>query len=131
MKEEGVGYGRPPKATRFKPGASGNPAGRPKKAKNLREQLLDELNSIVQFTEGSRRIEITKAQAIVKTLVKSAIEGNLRATTIALSCINIVDADETQPIVQSSHDHELFENFVDREIRRRQAISKTELQTKE
>jgi hypothetical protein len=129
MKEEGVGYGRPPKATRFKPGASGNPAGRPKKQKGLIEQLNDELNSTVHITENGRRIEITKAEAIVKALVKSAIEGNLRATTIALSCIN--DGNESHPGVQTTHDHELFESFLDREIRRRQTISKTESQTKE
>ena len=30
-----VGYGKPPHHTRFKPGVSGNPRGRPKDAKNL------------------------------------------------------------------------------------------------
>src|SRR5687768_6396759 len=31
---EKVGYGRPPKHTRFKPGQSGNPRGRPKRTGN-------------------------------------------------------------------------------------------------
>jgi hypothetical protein len=33
-----VGYGRPPLATRFRPGQSGNPRGRPKGARNLSSQ---------------------------------------------------------------------------------------------
>ena len=32
---EKVGYGRPPLTTRFKPGESGNPRGRPKGSKSL------------------------------------------------------------------------------------------------
>ena len=32
---ERVGYGRPPTTTRFRPGQSGNPRGRPKGARNL------------------------------------------------------------------------------------------------
>lgn len=40
MKEKGnaayeVGYGKPPKHTRYRKGASGNPAGRPKGQRNL------------------------------------------------------------------------------------------------
>jgi hypothetical protein len=34
-----VGYGKPPKHTRFKPGQSGNPKGRPKASKDFRSLL--------------------------------------------------------------------------------------------
>ena len=34
-KTEQVGYGKPPKLTRFKPGQSGNPRGRPRGALNM------------------------------------------------------------------------------------------------
>ena len=39
-----VGYGKPPKHTRFKKGRSGNPRGRPRGAKNLSTLLFGALN---------------------------------------------------------------------------------------
>ena len=40
-----VGYRKPPKATQFKQGQSGNPHGRPKGTKNLKTDLIEELSS--------------------------------------------------------------------------------------
>jgi hypothetical protein len=40
-----VGYGRPPKATQFKPGKSGNPKGRPKGPKSVGAVLQDNPSS--------------------------------------------------------------------------------------
>ena len=48
-----VGYGRPPEATRFKPGQSGNPKGRPKGSKNLRTLFAEELRRAGHL-EGER-----------------------------------------------------------------------------
>jgi hypothetical protein len=42
-KDYEVGYGRPPIHTRFKPGQSGNPAGRPKGAQNFATEIAAEL----------------------------------------------------------------------------------------
>ena len=42
-----IGYGRPPKSTRFKPGQSGNPKGRKKGSKNTYSILRDILNQKV------------------------------------------------------------------------------------
>ena len=47
-----VGYGRPPLHTRFKPGQSGNPKGRPKGAKNEDTILREIMNRPIDIREG-------------------------------------------------------------------------------
>jgi hypothetical protein len=52
-----VGYGKPPTDTRFKPGQSGNPRGRPKKNPSVAEIFAHELKrrrSIVEDGQRSR-----------------------------------------------------------------------------
>jgi len=46
-----VGFGKPPKDTQFKPGQSGNTAGRPKGSKNLKADLLEELSEMMKISE--------------------------------------------------------------------------------
>ena len=42
-----VGYGKPPRHTRFEPGRSGNPRGRPSRSKNLSTLLSEALSEPV------------------------------------------------------------------------------------
>ena len=50
----GVGYGRPPRHTRFAKGQSGNPRGRPCGAKNFMTLLEEALDELVTVTGSSR-----------------------------------------------------------------------------
>ena len=89
-KDERVGYRHPPVATRFKPGQSGNPSGRPKRVRSLRAELLDELGEVMHVREdGSDVVELTKGRAIVKSLVQAAVDGNLRAATALLMSLRV------------------------------------------
>jgi hypothetical protein len=47
-----VGFRRPPLHTRFKPGVSGNPSGRPKDCKNFKTLLHSILNEQISLQEG-------------------------------------------------------------------------------
>ena len=51
---DGVGYCRPPKAHRFKPGQSGNPKGRPKGVPTLQEAITREAAKLVKVKQGGR-----------------------------------------------------------------------------
>ena len=46
--DEKVGYGRPPKHSRFRKGQSGNPRSRPKGARGLKTDLRAELSERVR-----------------------------------------------------------------------------------
>jgi hypothetical protein len=83
--DDRVGYKRPPKQTRFKPGQSGNPKGRPKYSRNLKTEFLEELSELILVREGDRTRKISKQRAFVKALVNGAIKGDMRAATALVS----------------------------------------------
>ncbi len=81
-----VGYGKPPIASRFVPGQSGNPKGRPKGARNkplgpdrLREIILAEAYRPIKVNEGKRQISVPMTEAIVRALAVNAARGQLRS----------------------------------------------------
>jgi hypothetical protein len=79
-----VGKGRPPQATRWKPGQSGNPRGRPRGSKNLSTMLMEELNEKVKIQRNGGTQSVTKRQVIVKRLVNNAVNGDWKATNLVL-----------------------------------------------
>src|SRR3989304_5680992 len=74
-----VGFGKPPQHTRFRPGQSGNPRGRPKGTKNLKTDLLEELGEKILVHEGGQARKLSKQRAVVKTLVNRTLKGDARA----------------------------------------------------
>ena len=79
-----VGYGKPPRHTRFEKGRSGNPKGRPSGAKNLSTLFIEALNETVIVAENGGRRKISKRQAIVKQIVNKAAKGDWRCTKLLL-----------------------------------------------
>jgi len=83
-RNEAVGYKRPPRQTRFRPGQSGNPSGRPKGTRNLATDLGEELAERIAIREGDRRHRGSKQRALVKAMVSKALKGDTRAAAIVL-----------------------------------------------
>ena len=91
-----IGYGKPPKNTRFKKGQSGNPRGRPGGSKNLKTLLSEALNEPVIITENGRRRKITKREAIVREVVNCSATPDLRAVKIVFDLLRDIEA-QTEP----------------------------------
>jgi Family of unknown function (DUF5681) len=80
-----IGYGKPPKATQFKRGVSGNPRGRPKGSLNLATDLAAELGEMITVQEDGQRRRVSKQRALIKTLMKNALKGEVRSSAALLS----------------------------------------------
>lgn len=74
-----VGYGKPPKHTRWEKGQSGNPRGRPKASRGLKTDLHAELVSRMTIQISGKPITATKQQLMIKTLTARAAAGDVRA----------------------------------------------------
>jgi hypothetical protein len=86
-----VGYGRPPKASQFKPGQSGNPKGRPKGSKNLSAVLQKVLSQRLPIREGNKRRTVSTLEAVVLKHVSKALQGENRAIHSLLQLIRQTD----------------------------------------
>ncbi len=92
---EGTGYKRPPVASRWKKGQSGNPSGRKRGTLNLRTDLIAELEEVIQINEGGSARRITKQRALLKSLAARGIQGDARAANLILSLISrLLEPDE-------------------------------------
>ena len=117
-----VGYGRPPRHSRFRKGRSGNPRGRPRGSKNLATLFAEALDETVAVKEDGRRRAISKREAIVKQLVNRSAGADLAAMRILLGMVQALEArtdpgtDGAEPGNRSTAEADLE---VMRELRRR------------
>jgi hypothetical protein len=80
-----VGYARPPRAHRFKPGQSGNSKGRPRGSKNEGTILHELLNRKIEVREGGRARKITVLEAMLMKFAEEALKGDPKAATFLLN----------------------------------------------
>jgi hypothetical protein len=82
MADYDIGYGKPPSATRFKPGTSGNPKGRPKRDQSLGRIVNDVLEAPVEYNENGRKRTATRREVTLKSLILRATQGDVGAAEI-------------------------------------------------
>jgi hypothetical protein len=120
-----VGFCRPPVATRFKKGVSGNPKGRPKGSLNVTSAFQRVLREKVVINEHGKRKSITKLEAALKQLVNKAASGDLRAIS---QLRELAAEEEKQKTVGNEQSTALRE--LDQEVMRG-ILKRFELQTDE
>jgi hypothetical protein len=74
-----VGYARPPEHSRFKPGQSGNPRGRPKGRQDLATMLLAACAAKVGVIQNGRTRRMSKLEAAIENNLNKAVRGDHRA----------------------------------------------------
>ena len=119
--DDDVGYKRPPKKTQFRPGQSGNPAGRRKYVRNFKSDLMEELREMIVIRENGRERKISKQRAFIKALVAAAIKSDVRAINAVVACTRNFNssAEEQMSPTVDTEDLDILESFVARERKRR------------
>lgn len=82
-----VGYGKPPRHSRFAPGKSGNPKGRPRGARGLKTDLLSELSARHTIQINGKPVRGNRQQLMLRTLATRAASGDLKAQALLLPLI--------------------------------------------
>lgn len=82
-----VGYGRTPSHSRFKPGQSGNPKGRPPGSTSPKSVVQRIMGEKLSVREGEKVRVVSKLEAMMRSLAVKALKGDQRALATVLGLI--------------------------------------------
>jgi hypothetical protein len=110
-----VGYGKPPKSTRFQPGQSGNPSGRSKVRASYAALTRRELDKTITLGRGDKSVTMTKRQVIAARFRQAIKAGDVEAFKLAM----LIDQDPAsdEPIDQEK-ESKLFWKRARKELER-------------
>jgi hypothetical protein len=129
----GVGYGKPPKASQFSPGQSGNPKGRPKGARNkrpgpheerLKEIILEEAYRRVRVNDGKRQVTLPLVRTVMRSLGVNAARGQLRSQQAFTKLVFETERDRKAQVDQTLEAIK-YKNNWERELDRRKQLGVT------
>jgi hypothetical protein len=93
-----VGRGRPPLQTRFKPGRSGNPNGRPLGSANVGTSIKRIINKKVTVREGKKTRKVTMFEAALHAHAVKATQGDARSANLFFGTVQKMGLLTDQPI---------------------------------
>ena len=117
--DDEVGYGKPPRWTRFKKGKSGNPRGRPRRQKPAPDTAPSHQDDIarrvlqkpVSITEGGKKRDITYNELIQQMQANSAAKGNpIAQRDILRTAREIEERDRERAKEAALIQHRVFED---------------------
>jgi hypothetical protein len=91
-----VGYGRPPKKTRWKPGHSGNRRGRPKGAKGIKAIVNELFNRRITVRDGQGVRTISALEGMMLRFLERAMNGDPKAAAF------LIELYDEQPVMQAA-----------------------------
>jgi hypothetical protein len=97
-----VGKGRPPLSSRWKPGQSGNPKGRPKGAKNIMTYFRHELNRKIDIKQRGEIRKVTAREAIAMTITNLALKGDAKCLPLIIGLDREISAVEEREKLPTS-----------------------------
>ena len=125
-----VGYGKPPAATRFKPGQSGNPRGRPKGSKNipppigantLQDIILKEAYRPITGNDSGKQVTMPMATAVMRSIAVNAAKGQHRSQKLFTDILSKTESQRRKEYEESrSAFLQIQHNWEDRLIHCRQ-----------
>jgi len=128
-----VGYGKPPAATRFAKGRSGNPGGRPKGARNkipaaneerLKAIILEEAYRDIKINDGDRQVSVPMIRAIIRAMAVGAAKGQPRAQVLFTTLLASIEQERTERHEQWLEAMMEYKLHWEKEIARREKLGR-------
>jgi hypothetical protein len=119
-----VGYGKPPKHTRFCKGQSGNPRGRAKNTRNLKTELRSVLDETLSLSMAGREVKLSARKAMLLALRNKALKGDTRAIGLMVTMLERLLPETLMEEVQNTvarDDLAIFAEAIDRHVAARRS----------
>jgi hypothetical protein len=112
-----VGYCKPPRHTQFRKGQSGNPGGRPRRepVERLKVLTLQEAYRGVVIKENGAAVPVQAVQAILRSQVELAMNGNVRAQRDILSAVRAYERADAEAATVDAYVEGLVQQAADLE----------------
>ncbi len=117
MDADKPGYKRPPLTTRFQQGRSGNPKGRRKGARSLKNDLTSLMEKRVRIREDGEQRYVSGQELVLLKLFEKAVKGDTKASNQIFGMLMKFDAHDpsrAEPDIVTKNDRAIVEDFLRR-----------------